>query len=55
MARINPDSAFVRVFFDMETSLAIKVQEYCQKNGITRKQFMHNATTALLGKKGKTK
>jgi hypothetical protein len=54
---INPNSAFVRVVFDLPTPLAIAYDEVVKASGKSKKQHLADLVTAAVAasKKGKTK
>lgn len=52
---INPNSAFVRVIFDLPTPDAIKLDEAVKASGKTKKQWLADAIKAAIDSTGKRK
>lgn len=52
---INPNSAFVRVMFDLPTPDAIRLDEVVKASGKTKKQWLADTIKAAVDQSGKRK
>jgi len=51
---INPNSAFVRIYFDLPTQDAIKFDEIAKASGKTKKAYLAELVTSEIARKGTT-
>jgi len=49
VAGINPNSAFVRVMFDLATPIALKFDEKVRASGKSKKQYLADLIAADVG------
>ena len=49
MSGINPNSAFVRVMFDLPTPIALKLDEAVKASGKSKKKYLADLIETMVG------